>query len=37
MNIPGVITPGAEVTSYRVRYTTPSDCIDRVVHVITAR
>jgi hypothetical protein len=37
MNIPGTITPGPLVTSYRVRYVTPNDCIDPVVHVITAR
>lgn len=37
MNIPGTITPGPLVMSYRVRYVTPNDCIDPVVHVITAQ
>jgi hypothetical protein len=35
MNVPGTITP--PVTSYRVRYVTPNDCIDPVVHVLTAQ
>lgn len=36
MNIPGAI-PGGPVFNYWVRYSSPNDCVDPVVHVITAR